>query len=122
MKNKLVQHGEEFIHKIIGHLVDESKSDLNNLLQEFEDTANELMQPPKGLEHLKKNKDLMADVKSRMPQMSSKREPIKKKFAYIQDLIDSNEGSNIELTPEEKVKLEGIDDAWSKFGEDLEKA
>lgn len=54
--------------------------------------------------------------------MSSKREPIKKKFAYIQDLIDSNEGSNIELTPEEKVKLEGIDDAWSKFGEDLEKA
>lgn len=57
-----------------------------------------------------------------MPQMSSKREPIKKKFAYIQDLIDSNEGSNIELTPEEKIKLEGIDDAWSKFGEDLEKA
>lgn len=92
------------------------------MLQEFDDTANELMQPPKGLEHLKKNKDLMTDVKQRLPQMGAKRDPIKKKFQYIQDLIDNNEGSNIELTPEEKLKLEGIDDVWVKFNDDLDKA
>lgn len=54
--------------------------------------------------------------------MGGKREPIKKKFAYIQELIDMNEGKDIELTPEEKMKLDGIDDAWSKFNDDLEKA
>jgi hypothetical protein len=115
LKTKLIQYGYDFIHKIIGHLVEESKTDLNNLLQEFEDTANELMQHPNKLDHLKKNKDLMNDVQSRLPQMSGRRDPIKKKFAYIQDLIDSNEGNNIELTPEEKMKLEGLDDAWMKF-------
>lgn len=54
--------------------------------------------------------------------MGAKRDPIKKKFAYIQDLIDNNEGSNIELTPEEKLKLEGIDDVWIKFNNDLDNA
>jgi hypothetical protein len=58
LKIKLIQYGNDFIHKIIGHLVEESKTDLNNLLQEFEDTANELMQHPNKLDHLKKNKDL----------------------------------------------------------------
>lgn len=122
LKTKLIQYGHDFIHKIIGHLVEESKTDLNNLLQEFEDTANELMQHPNKLDHLKKNKDLMNDVQSRLPQMGGRRDPIKKKFAYIQDLIDSNEGNNIELTPDEKMKLEGLDDAWLKFKDDLDKA
>jgi Mg2+ and Co2+ transporter CorA len=122
LKTKLVQYGHDFIQKIIGHLVDESKTDLNNLLQEFEDTANELMQHPNKLDHLKKNKDLMNDVQSRLAQMGGRRDPIKKKFAYIQDLIESNEGNNIELTPDEKMKLEGLDDAWLKFKDDLDKA
>lgn len=122
LKNKLNEYGQEFINKIINHLVEESKTDLNTMLQEFDDTANELMQPPNGLHQLKKNKDLMQEVLTKLPQMGGKREPIKKKFAYIQDLIDNNEGQNIEFTPEEKLKLEGIDDAWSKFNEDLDKA
>jgi hypothetical protein len=112
LKTRLIQYGHEFIHTIIGHLVKDAKDDLNNLLGEFEDTASKLMQYPNKLDHLKKNKDLMNDVQSRLPQMSGRRDPIKKKFAYIQDLIDSNEGNNIELTPDEKVKLDGLDDKW----------
>lgn len=54
--------------------------------------------------------------------MGNKRDPIKKKFAYIQELIDMNEGKDIELTPEEKMRLEGLDDSWLKFNEDLAKA
>jgi hypothetical protein len=61
-------------------------------------------------------------VLARLPQMGGRRDPIKKKFAYIQDLIESNDGNNIELTPDEKMKLEGLDDAWIKFNDDLEKA
>lgn len=64
----------------------------------------------------------MADVLAKLPQMSARRDPIKKKFIYIQELIDGNEGANIELTPEEKARLEGVDDAWTKFNDDLEKA
>lgn len=36
LKTKLIQYGHEFIHKIIGHLVEESKNDLNSLLGQFE--------------------------------------------------------------------------------------
>jgi len=54
--------------------------------------------------------------------MGGKRDPIKKKFAYIQELIDMNEGKDIELTPDEKLKLESMDESWNKFNEDIEKA
>lgn len=80
------------------------------------------MQPPNALPDLKKNKDLMNDVLAKLPQMGGKRDPIKKKFAYIQELIDMNEGKDIELTSEEKQKLEGLDDSWNTFNENLEKA
>lgn len=43
LKNKLQEYGQEFISKIVNHLVEESKTDLNSMLQEFEDTAGELM-------------------------------------------------------------------------------
>jgi hypothetical protein len=54
--------------------------------------------------------------------MGGKRDPIKKKFTYIQELIDMNEGKDIELTPEEKHKLETIDESWNNFNADLETA
>ena len=46
LKTKLTQYGNEFITKIIGNLVDESKNDLNSLLSEFKSIADELMQAP----------------------------------------------------------------------------
>ena len=33
-----------------------------------------------------------------------------------------NEGKDIELTPEEKAKLDGIDESWTTFNDNLEKA
>lgn len=62
LKTKLLQYGQEFITRIIGNLVDESKNDLSSLLNEFDSIAHDLTQPPTKLEHLKKNKDLMAEV------------------------------------------------------------
>ena len=33
-----------------------------------------------------------------------------------------NEGKDIELTPEEKAKLDGIDESWTTFNDNLDKA
>lgn len=78
------------------------------------------MQPVSKLENLKKNKDLMAEVQNKFPTMAGRIDPIKKKFAFIIEL--ESDQSGIELSPEDKLKLEGLDEAWSKFREDLEKA
>jgi len=78
------------------------------------------MQPVSKLENLKKNKDLMAEVQAKLPTMAGRIDPIKKKFAFIIEL--ESDQSGIELSPEDKLKLEGLDEAWAKFREDLEKA
>ena len=93
--------------------IKESKADLNNLLTEFTETIDELKTPPTKLDHLKKNKDLFAVVKAKLPALAARREPIKKKFAFIQDQ-ETNDGST-ELSEEDKAKLEGLEEAWKKF-------
>jgi len=85
LKNSLIDSGNEFIQKIFQHLIKESKEDLNNLLNEFEETIVTLKTPPAQLTMLKKNKDLYAEVKSKLGELDARREPIKKKFQYIQD-------------------------------------
>lgn len=47
---------------IYQHLIKESKSELNALLNEFTEIIDELKQPATKLELLKKNKDLLEDV------------------------------------------------------------
>jgi hypothetical protein len=101
-------------------LIKESKADLNNLLTEFTETIDELKTPPTKLDHLKKNKDLFAEVKAKLPALAARREPIKKKFAFIQDQ-ETNDGST-ELSEEDKAKLEGLEEAWKKFQDGLEDA
>jgi len=53
------------------------------LLNEFTSTIDELKQPTQKLDHLKKNKDLYAEVKKKLPQLDARRAPIKKMFQYI---------------------------------------
>lgn len=120
LKNTLTEYGDEFIQQIFQHLIKESKEDLNNLLTEFTETIEELKTPPTKLEHLKKNKDLYTEVRAKLHILDAKRDPIKRKFQYIQE-----QGQDVgltELSDEDKLKLEGLDDAWLRFNEGLDEA
>ena len=119
LKNSLIEYGTDFIQQIFAHLIKESKEDLNALLNEFTDTVEELKTPPTQLEHLKKNKDLYNDVRAKLTQLDAKREPIKKKFQYI---YEQDNDIGIEMSDEDKLKLEGLDDAWLKFNDGLDEA
>ena len=55
-----------------------------------------------------------------MSILEARREPIKKKFQYIQEQ-DSEIGA-AELGEEDQAKLDGLDDAWNKFCEGLDDA
>ena len=46
LKGSLIDSGQEFIQKIFQHLIKESKEDLNNLLNEFDETIATLKTPP----------------------------------------------------------------------------
>jgi len=54
-------------------------------MQEFVETVDELKTPSTDLAHLKKNKDKQAEVKSKMKKLEDRRDPIRKKFQYIND-------------------------------------
>ena len=105
---------------IYQHLIKESKTELNSLLQEFTDIIDELKQPATKLELLKKNKDLLDDVYRRLDQYDARREPIKAKFRYLQE--QESDISMVDLNVDDKAKLEGLDDAFLKFKEGLEDA
>lgn len=60
LMSTLKEYGVEFIHDVFKHLIKESKDDLNNLLNEYQFTIEELKTQPNNLVHLKKNKDLLA--------------------------------------------------------------
>jgi hypothetical protein len=124
LKASLTECGTEFIQDIFAHLIRESKEDLNTLLAEFTETIEELKTPPTKLEHLKRNKDLYASVRARLPMLEGRREPIKKKFQYLQDqATDTDTGADAgEWTEEDKAKLDGLDDAWARFLEGLDEA
>jgi dynein heavy chain len=121
LKASLTECGSTFIQDIFDHLIEESKRDLNELLDEFTTTIDTLKTPPTKLEHLKINKDLYASVRAKLPQLDARRDPIKKKFQYLQDQPDQDTGL-AELSEDDKAKLEGLDDAWARFREGLEEA
>lgn len=120
LKNSLNEYGNDFILQIFQHLILESKQELNSLLNEFTTTIDELKQPPSNLQQLKKNRDLFDEVKSKLAIFDQRREPIKRKFQYIQEQ-DQDIGVT-ELTDDDKAKLDGLDDAWAKFQDGLEDA
>lgn len=65
LKNSLIEYGTDFIQQIFTHLIKESRDDLNNLLNEFTDTVEELKTPPSQLEMLKKNRELYFAVRKK---------------------------------------------------------
>ena len=118
LKASLTDSGNQLIADIFEHLIAESKEELNGLLNEFHDTIEELKTPSTKLEHLKKNRDLLAEVKAKLPALEARRDPIKKKFQYIQDNQEQESGL-AELSEEDKVRLESLDAEWEKFKEGL---
>jgi dynein heavy chain len=121
LKSSLTECGNAFIQDIFEHLITESKEDLNSLLTHFTETIEELKTPPTKLEHLKKNKDLYAEVRAKLPLLAARREPIKRKFQYIQENQDQDTGL-AELGDDDKAKLDGLEDAWARFNEGLDEA
>jgi hypothetical protein len=121
LKASLTDSGNQEIADIFAHLIAESKDELNGLLTEFHDTIEELKTQSTKLEHLKKNKDLLAEVKAKLPALEARRDPIKKKFQYIQDNQEAELGL-AELSDEDKARLESLDAEWDRFRAGLEEA
>lgn len=80
LKASLTDSGNQLVADIFEQLIGEAREELHNLLGEFHDTIDELKTPSGKLEQLKKNKDLYASVKAKLPALGARREPIKKKF------------------------------------------
>jgi hypothetical protein len=85
LKSILIEQGQEFIHKLFNQITSEARDELNGLLEQFSETIKELTTPIATLKALKKNKELYEDVKSKLTVFDAKRDPIKRKFQYIQE-------------------------------------
>jgi hypothetical protein len=88
LKQTLLDLGGEYLTYILDHLKKDAKQDLNSLIDEMRNTVAELKQPSSKLEQLKRNKIRYAEVRAKQSQLEARLNPIKQKFAFIQD--DSN--------------------------------
>ena len=80
LRQKLYSSGQDYVNGLYKMLFEETKEDLNNLHKTFNDVIVELKTPSSDLTHLKKNLDLYDQIKSRLPELEGRIEPIKKKF------------------------------------------
>jgi hypothetical protein len=55
------------------------------LYKTFQEVVDELKTQAGDLKHLKKNQDLYDKVKAELPMLEARLDPIKKKFAYIEE-------------------------------------
>jgi len=53
-------------------------------------------------------------VRAKQSQLESRLNPIKQKFAFIQD-DSNNDQSSTELQEEDKLKLASLEEEWNKF-------
>jgi hypothetical protein len=65
---------------------------------------------------------LYASVRAKLPELDARREPIKRKFQYLQESGSDQEAGFTELSEDDKAKLESLDDAWLRFKEGLDEA
>lgn len=79
----------------------------------MQQTVEELKQPSQKRDQLKKNKERYNEVRAKQHLLEARIEPIKKKFAFIQD--DANSESPNELSEEDKNKLASLDELWGRF-------
>ena len=61
----------------------------------------------------------MYQVRNKMNELDARRDPIKMKFMYI---YEQDNDIGVEMSDEDKLKLEGLDDAWIKFQDGLDEA
>jgi len=114
LKQTLLDLGGEYLTYILDHLKKDAKQDLNSLIDEMRNTVAELKQPSSKLEQLKRNKIRYAEVRAKQSQLESRLNPIKQKFAFIQD-DSNNDQSSTELQEEDKLKLASLEEEWNKF-------
>jgi len=114
LKQTLLDLGNEYMTYIIEHLKKDAKTDLNTLIDEMQQTVEELKQPSQKREQLKKNKERYNEVRAKQHLLEGRIEPIKKKFAFILDDANS-ESTTTELSEEDKIKLASLDELWGKF-------
>lgn len=114
LKQTLLDLGNEYMTYILEHLKKDAKTDLNTLIDEMQQTVEELKQPSQKRDQLKKNKERYNEVRAKQHLLEARIEPIKKKFAFIQDDANS-ESTMTELSEEEKNKLASLDELWGRF-------
>jgi len=105
---------------IFEHLVKEFKKDLNSIINEWQQVIAQLKQPASSLEILKTNKSLFEEITMKLPQYEAMREPIRKKYQFIQQREEDIQSN--ELTEEDKQKLEDLDQKFIEFKEGLAEA
>lgn len=120
LKASLLEHVKDIEQTIYSHLINEAKRDLTELLDEWQTIITTLKQPATHLELLKTNKALHEQVTEKLPIYDGQREPIRLKFNFIKTNEDAI--TNNDLTEEDKLKLEGLDDAFQRFKDGLEDA
>ena len=98
------------------HLIEESKKDLNQLLELLDLTVEKLKKNCTSLDMLKEHKARHSEVKQQQPQWQARIIPIKKKFEYIKSWQDDGEGGEIEgLSEDDLKKVESLEEAWKNF-------
>jgi hypothetical protein len=83
LRNDQKECARKLIMEIQVHLIEESKKDLNALLEMLDLTVEKLKKNCTSLDMLKEHKARHAEVKGLQPQWQSRIIPIKKKFEYI---------------------------------------
>lgn len=83
LRNDQKECARKLIMEIQVHLIEESKKDLNQLLELLDLTVEKLKKNCTSLDMLKEHKARHAEVKQLQPQWNARILPIKKKFEYI---------------------------------------
>jgi hypothetical protein len=83
LRNDQKECARKLIMEIQVHLIEESKKDLNQLLELLDLTVEKLKKNCTSLDMLKEHRARHAEVKQLQPQWNARITPIKKKFEYI---------------------------------------
>jgi hypothetical protein len=116
LRNDQKDQARKLIQEIQVHLVDESKKDLNQLLELLDSTVEKLKKNCTSLEMLKDHKARHSEVKSQQSNWQGRIIPIKKKFEYIKSWDGDGDAGEIEgLTEDDLKKVDQLDEAWKNF-------
>jgi len=78
------------------------------------ETVEELRQHSSALPDLKRKREQLAQVRAEQSVLEAKKQPIRMKFMFIMDDANNSNGT-IELTDDDKQKLNDLELNWEKY-------